>query len=136
MDSPLTIDPILQSFREALAELYGPALDRVVLFGSRARRDATEGSDYDVAVFLKGSPDLWSEWDRLTDLRLRFLDEDSLYIEARPFRAAACREPPGSRSSAFDTAGRWEILRPAPIADCHPVESNPSDPVRMSRRLN
>jgi predicted nucleotidyltransferase len=44
------IDPVLERFRQALAELYGPALDRVVLFGSRARGDAEADSDYDVAV--------------------------------------------------------------------------------------
>jgi hypothetical protein len=38
MHADIAIDPILRSFREALSELYGPALDRVVLFGSRARR--------------------------------------------------------------------------------------------------
>jgi predicted nucleotidyltransferase len=88
MDSAVALAPVLKRFRDAVAELYGPALDRVVLFGSRARGDAREDSDYDVAVFLKGNPDLWSEWDRLTDLRLRFLDEGGPFIEARPFRAA------------------------------------------------
>jgi predicted nucleotidyltransferase len=88
MNTAIALDPVLKRFRDAVAELYGPALDRVVLFGSRARGDAREDSDYDVAVFLKGSPDLWSEWDWLTDLRLRFLDEGGPYIEARPFRAA------------------------------------------------
>jgi predicted nucleotidyltransferase len=48
-----TLDPILKDFRDALVKLYGPALDRVVLFGSRARGDAKPDSDYDVAVFLK-----------------------------------------------------------------------------------
>jgi len=48
---------MLESFREALAELYGPELDRVVLFGFRARGDARDDSDYDVAVFLKDTGD-------------------------------------------------------------------------------
>jgi hypothetical protein len=30
-------DPVLIRFREALAETYGDRLERVVLFGSRAR---------------------------------------------------------------------------------------------------
>ena len=38
-------DPILKRFRAALAELYGERLERVVLFGSRARGDAREDSD-------------------------------------------------------------------------------------------
>jgi predicted nucleotidyltransferase len=84
---------MLKRFREALAELYGPELDRVVLFGSRARGDARDDSDYDVAVFLKETGDeetgdRWAEWDRLADLRVRFLDEGGPFIEAIPFRAS------------------------------------------------
>jgi len=87
MESPLTIDPIVQSFREALAELYGPTLDRVVLFGSRARGDAAEDSDYDVAVFLKEVQPGMTEWNRLADLRLRFLDAGGPFFDAIPFRS-------------------------------------------------
>jgi predicted nucleotidyltransferase len=87
MDTVVTIDPVLKSFREALADLYGPALDRVVLFGSRARGDARDDSDYDVAVFLTETDNLWAEWDRLADLRVRFLDAGGPFIEAIPFRA-------------------------------------------------
>ena len=46
-------DPILRRFRAALDALYGDRIERVVLFGARARRDARPNSDYDVAVFLK-----------------------------------------------------------------------------------
>jgi len=46
-------DPILTRLRAALDEGYGEGLERVVLFGSRARGDARPDSDYDVAVFLK-----------------------------------------------------------------------------------
>ena len=38
----------------------------MVLFGSRARGDAREDSDYDVAVFLKGLANRWQEVDRIT----------------------------------------------------------------------
>jgi predicted nucleotidyltransferase len=44
-------DPILKRFRAALDEMYGARLERAVLFGSRARGDASEDLDYDVAVF-------------------------------------------------------------------------------------
>ena len=40
-------DPILKRFRAALDALYGGRIERVVLFGSRARGDAREDSDYE-----------------------------------------------------------------------------------------
>jgi uncharacterized protein len=88
MDAAVTRDPILRSFREALAELYGPALDRVVLFGSRARGDAGEHSDYDVAVFLSDVRPGMAEWNRLADLRTRILDAGGPFFEAIPFRSS------------------------------------------------
>jgi uncharacterized protein len=81
------LDPMLRRFRDAVAELYGPALDRVVLFGSRARGDAGGASDYDVAVFLKDMPNRWVELKRLAAIENRLLDEGVL-IEAIPFRAS------------------------------------------------
>jgi predicted nucleotidyltransferase len=45
-------DPLLKRLRRALDELYGDRIERVVLFGSRARGHANEDSDYDIAVFL------------------------------------------------------------------------------------
>ena len=47
------VDPVLTRFRAAVDALYGDRVERVVLFGSRARGDARPDSDYDVAVFLK-----------------------------------------------------------------------------------
>jgi predicted nucleotidyltransferase len=87
MDSAVTLDPVLQRFRDAVAELYGPVLDRVVLFGSRARGDAKEDSDYDVAVFLRDMANRWAEWDRLTRLAIPFMDED-VVIQVVPFRTS------------------------------------------------
>ena len=60
-----TADPILQQFRVALTELYGDRIERVVLYGSRARGD---DSDYDIALFLKGPTDTWEERDRIFEL--------------------------------------------------------------------
>ena len=79
-------------FRATLTEIYGPRLDQVVLFGSRARGDARADSDYDVAVFLTALPDRWAELDRLADLRVRFLDETGVFFEAKPYPAAAYRD--------------------------------------------
>ena len=61
-----TIDPVLTQFRTALDVEYGDRIERVVLFGSRARGDAQPDSDYDVAVFLRSMEDRWAEFDRLS----------------------------------------------------------------------
>ena len=74
--------PVLVRFRAALEQLYGPRLDRVVLFGSRARGDARPDSDYDVAVFLNGFRDRWSEMDRLVPVVTDILYDDGAFIPA------------------------------------------------------
>ena len=85
-------DQILRRFRAALDEIYGDRIERVVLFGSRARGDAHKGSDYDIAVFLKDLTDRWREFHRLADLRTEILADTGVFIEARPFRVGGYRE--------------------------------------------
>jgi uncharacterized protein len=85
-------DPILKLFRAALDRLYGDRIERVVLFGSRARGDARDDSDYDIAVFLHDLTDRWQELDRLADLRSDILDETEAFIDAKPYPAGAYRE--------------------------------------------
>jgi predicted nucleotidyltransferase len=93
MTAPAALDdPILKRFRAALDRIYGERIERVVLFGSRARGDAHEDSDYDIAVFLKDLTDRWEELDRLADLRSDILDETEAFIDAKPYRAGAYRE--------------------------------------------
>ena len=43
---------ILPELRSRFQSLYGPALERLILFGSRARGDADPDSDFDVLVVL------------------------------------------------------------------------------------
>jgi predicted nucleotidyltransferase len=86
MDALVAIDPVVLRFRDALVELYGAALDRVVLFGSRARGEAGPGSDYDVAVFLKHMDNRLAEAYRLADLSVQVFDETGAFIDAKPFR--------------------------------------------------
>ena len=45
-------DPVLRFFKDAVADTFGPRLRQVLLFGSRARGDATDESDYDLLVVL------------------------------------------------------------------------------------
>jgi predicted nucleotidyltransferase len=85
-------DPILKRFRAALDTIYGERLERAVLFGSRARGDAREDSDYDVAVFLRDMADRFAEMDRLADLGTDILKETGEFIHAMPYRAGAYEE--------------------------------------------
>ncbi len=45
-------DPVLRFFKEAVVGKLGGHLRQVLLFGSRARGDATAGSDYDLLVVV------------------------------------------------------------------------------------
>ena len=85
-------DPILKRFRAALDEMYGDRLERVVLYGSRARGNARTDSDYDVAVFLRGFANRWQEVDRIVPIvSTEITDETGAVIHAMPYRAGALR---------------------------------------------
>jgi len=83
---------VLSKFRLALDQLYGDRLERVVLFGSRARGDAREDSDYDMAVFLKNLSDRWGEADRIALISTDILDETGEVIHAMPYMAGSYME--------------------------------------------
>lgn len=85
-------DPVLMRFRAAVTEIYGERVERVVLFGSRARGDARTDSDYDVAVFLRNMPDRMAELNRLADLGTAILYETSEFVHAIPYRAGSYNE--------------------------------------------
>jgi uncharacterized protein len=86
--------PILKRFRAALGEMYGDRLERVVLYGSGARRDTHEESDYDVAVFLRDMPDRIAELYRLADLSTKIIvEEDGPFIHAMAYAAGSCNDP-------------------------------------------
>ena len=93
MDEPEPpADPTLRRFRAALEEIYGVRLERVVLFGSRARGEAHAESDYDVAVFLHDMTDRAQEMNRLTDLATNILYDDGGLVHAMPYRAGSYNE--------------------------------------------
>jgi uncharacterized protein len=85
-------DPVLIRFRAALDALYGDRIERVVLFGSRARGDATSDSDYDVAVFLNNLEDRWQEADRISDIETDILYDLGAFIHAMPYRSESYLE--------------------------------------------
>ena len=55
------LDAILRTLQQELAKALGSQLERVVLYGSRARGEARPDSDIDVLIVVKGEvnyPDL------------------------------------------------------------------------------
>jgi predicted nucleotidyltransferase len=90
--SAVITDPVLIRFRKALDETYGARLERVVLYGSRARGDARPDSDYDVAVFLYNMNDLGPDLHRLADLSTNIIDETGEVVHAMPYRAGSYDE--------------------------------------------
>jgi predicted nucleotidyltransferase len=88
-------DAILTRFRAALGEIYGDRLERVVLYGSRARGDHRPDSDYDIAVFIKDPGTLREEMRRLAEVETDMLTDTGAVINALPFRTGAYRERTG-----------------------------------------
>jgi predicted nucleotidyltransferase len=84
-------DPVLTRVRADVAELYGDRIERVVLFGSRARGDARPDSDYDVLVFLKnfGLPDRHTEIGRLSEITAKIIEDTGELISALPYPAGS-----------------------------------------------
>jgi uncharacterized protein len=80
-------DTILTRLRATLDNIYGRRLERVVLFGSRARGDAQEDSDYDVAVFLRDMTDRPAEMNRLAELATAILYDGGPFIHVMPYPA-------------------------------------------------
>ena len=80
-------DPVLTRFRRELDAAYGERLERVILFGSRARGDAREDSDYDVAVFLKDFESFGEEMWTIAEIETSILLDMGAVIHAMPYRA-------------------------------------------------
>src|SRR5271165_1431183 len=93
-EKPLN-DPVVTRFRAAMTEIHGDRVERVVLFGSRARGDARPDSDYDIAVFLKDAGTFADESARLAAVSTDILIDTGAVISATPFPAGAYRERTG-----------------------------------------
>ena len=93
MDNTTLIqDPVLLDLKAALTTAYGTRLEQILLFGSRARGDARDDSDYDVAVFLRDLSDYWRESRRLSDIGYDIMIERGGVVNAIPLAAGSLQE--------------------------------------------
>lgn len=60
------IQIIITKTQQGLKTLYGEQLDKIILFGSQARGDATPDSDIDILIVLKNSFNYSQESDRIS----------------------------------------------------------------------
>lgn len=88
-------NPVLKRLRSTLDATYGARIERVVLYGSRARGDARPDSDYDVAVFLKDFDSFSLEAGRIAEIETDILYDTGAVINAMPFKAGAYQERTG-----------------------------------------
>lgn len=82
---PPHVRAALAEARARLAEIYGPRLARVVLYGSHARGDARPDSDVDVLVVLDGEVEAYAEIKRTGGLALDLLVQYDADISMQPF---------------------------------------------------
>ena len=64
----MEIREILREFRQEVEKLYGRRLKSIILYGSRARGDATVDSDIDLLIILEGKIAPGNEIDRMIDI--------------------------------------------------------------------
>ncbi len=88
-------DPVLTRFRTALDAAYGGRVERVVLFGSRARGEERRESDYDVAVFIKEMMSFGTESAIIADIESEILCDTGAVINAMPLPAGSLLERTG-----------------------------------------
>ena len=95
-------DPVLSIVRDRLRANYGGRLKGAVLFGSRARGDHKQDSDYDIAVLLSDYDYTMDEVFRLAELSWDIQKASGAIVSFKPV-------PPRNRWK--DTPFSREILQ-------------------------
>lgn len=81
---PFDAEETARAVADDLRGIYGARLRRVVLFGSRARGDADDDSDLDLAVVLDRVGDPWAEIARMDDILWRHTLATGVVVSAMP----------------------------------------------------
>jgi uncharacterized protein len=87
----LDLHPAVQRFVDAARAQFGGRLDRIVLYGSRARGDHRLDSDYDIAIFVHDLVNAYTEYAPLAGIAGWILVDDDVEINARLYAAETWR---------------------------------------------
>lgn len=80
---PDVLTVLLGNYREAITEIFGEKLSRIVLFGSYARGDFNQNSDMDIMILVDVQPEEISHYaDLVYDITYDF--EEKYEIEINP----------------------------------------------------
>ena len=78
----LDLHPAVLRFCAAARDLFGDRLERIVLYGSRARGDHRPDSDYDIAIFVRNLVNAYTEFMPLAEIAGWALADDDVEINA------------------------------------------------------
>jgi predicted nucleotidyltransferase len=92
-EPPIDLDALAREVSADLRDLYGDRLARVVLFGSSARRDASDESDLDLLVVLHELSSPWDELRRMDDVLWRHTERSGVTVSALPVSASEFDDP-------------------------------------------
>lgn len=80
----MEIKEVLKKLKEEIEKLYGKRFKNIVLYGSWARGEATDKSDIDVIIILKGRVIPGKEIDRMIDIITEINLEYGVLISVYP----------------------------------------------------
>lgn len=106
----------LDDFAAAVRAHYGDRLDKIVLFGSRARGDDGPQSDADLAIVIDGSGwRFWREKWVLAEMAYDALMDAGLEIQPWPVASSEWDDPKSHRNPRFVEAIKRDGLVWSPM---------------------
>ena len=104
--NPNELQVLSRQFKQALADIYGNLLDRVVLFGSYARGDFRADSDVDFLVVIKqNTVQFGTEVDKISIPASQIGLDFTVQVSAKPVSASSYYESDSLFYKAVRTEG-------------------------------